>query len=139
MASRSTSIVEGARLMREGHTGSIIVCDMIGGLRRPVGIVSDHDLVIEILAQEAPAEQVSLGDIMTLCPSSARENGEIFETLQRMRSLGLRRMPVLDDNGALVGLIALENLIELIEEELEALVALLREERRREMEIRAFA
>jgi CBS domain-containing protein len=139
IASRETLITEGARLMRERHTGDIIVTDEIGGVRIPVGIVTDRDLVMEVLAQEVPPEKVSLGDIMTLSPAIAKERDGIFETIQRMRSVGARRMPIVDDSGALVGIISLDDLIELIADELRALVGLMREERRREIETRTLA
>jgi len=134
VAPRQTSVYEGAALMRQRHAGDIVVTDDLAGKRIPVGIVTDRDLVIEVLAQNLNPEGFTLGEIMSPAPTTGRERDGVFETIQLMRSEGVRRLPVVDQAGALVGIVTMDDLVELLAEELGALVGVMREGRRREIE-----
>jgi CBS domain-containing protein len=136
VASRDTSIHEAAKLMREHHSGDIVVTDERDDRRIPVGIVTDRDMVIEILAEGLSAVDLSVGDVMTENPVTAREKEGVMETIQLMRSAGIRRAPIVDAAGALVGIVSLDDVLELMAEELGELARLMRQERRNEMEAR---
>lgn len=116
VAQRSTSIVEAAQLMREFHVGALVVVDPDGGTARPVGMVTDRDLVIEILAEEAPASGITVGDIMSSDLVTAGWDNELLDTLDRMRSEGVRRIPVVGATGALMGLLAVDDVLDLLAE-----------------------
>lgn len=130
------AIDEVARLMREYHVGNLIVVDESGGKRLPVGIVSDRDLVVEVLAEGVALDAVNVGDIMSREPLTAGEDDELFDTLRRMRERGVRRVPVVDREGALAGILAVDDVIDLLAEQLNDLVALIRNELRHERERR---
>ncbi|HVW84174.1 MAG TPA: CBS domain-containing protein [Bryobacteraceae bacterium] len=136
IAPRETSVREAAKLMRERHTGDIVVADEFEGKRIPVGIVTDRDIVVEVLAEHLNPDQLSVGDIMTGTMVTARERDGIFETIALMRGDGVRRMPIVDASGALVGIVSLDDILELLAEELGDLVGLIRQERRKEIEAR---
>jgi CBS domain-containing protein len=132
---RSESVLEAARQMREQHVGDVVIVEERLGARVPVGILSDRDLVIEVLAKEVPVAAVAavaVGDIMSDRLLIAHENDEIQETVRRMRERGVRRIPVVSATGSLVGILALDDLVELIAEQLTDLIALMRTELRRE-------
>jgi CBS domain-containing protein len=136
IASRNTSISEAAKLMREHHAGDIVVTEESGGNVVPIGIVTDRDMVMEILAQEVSPAGLSVGDVMTEGLVTANSRDGVFETIQLMRTEGIRRAPIVDDTGALIGIVSLDDLVELLAEELGNLASLLRQERRREIEAR---
>ena len=129
---RQTGISEAARLMRQHHVGSLVIVDENDGRRQPVGIVTDRDLVIEVLAQDVPIEQLALEDIMRSPLETAWEDDSVLDTLQRMRRLGVRRLPVIDARGSLSGILAVDDLLDLISTSLSDIVSLVANEIRTE-------
>ncbi len=134
---RTSSIGDAARLMREHHVGDLVVVEESGGRRIPVGILTDRDLVIEILARDVDMNTVNVGDVMTGELVTARESDGIYETVQRMRAKGVRRMPVVDGNGTLVGILAVDDLLDLLADELTTLARVVSREQARERVRRA--
>lgn len=124
IAQKSDAVVTAAKLMREYHAGNVIVIEERNGLRYPVGIVTDRDIVIELVANEVDINSVTLGDVMYREITLAKENDEIDETIKIMRQKGIRRMPVVDNSGVLVGIVTLDDLIDLIAEQLQDLAEL---------------
>jgi CBS domain-containing protein len=137
VASRGTSIYEAARLMREHHAGDVVVTDDFDGRRMPVGIVTDRDIVIGVLAQELNPAGLTIGEIMAATLVTAKERDGVFETVRLMRAEGVRRVPIVDTDGSLIGIMSLDDVVELMAEELGDLATLIRQERRKEAEIRA--
>jgi signal-transduction protein with cAMP-binding, CBS, and nucleotidyltransferase domain len=115
------SIPDAARLMRDRHVGSLIVTDTIDGKPMPVGILTDRDIVIEIISRDISLDEVTVGDIMTYALLKVAENENIFDVAQRMRARGVRRVPVISRTGELIGIIAADDILELLSEELSLL------------------
>lgn len=126
------TILEAARLMRQHHVGDVLVVEDRGGVRTPVGIVTDRDLVVEIMAPELDQMVITVGDIMAPDLVTVKENTGVFEAIQYMRAKGVRRLPVVDGSGGLVGILTLDDLLELLAEELLALAKLVRHEQKKE-------
>ncbi len=118
---RGTGIVELAQLMRKHHVGDVIVVDIQGDLVVPVGIVTDRDIVVELIAGEVDLDSVTTGDVMSPELITAKEKEGIWDTLQRMSSRGIRRMPVINEDGGLEGILTVDDLIELLADELDLL------------------
>lgn len=131
-ATKNSSILEAAQLMREHHVGDLVVVEESSGKRIPIGIVTDRDLVLEILAKDVDDKSVTVGDIMSSDLVTARENDGLYETLQRMRAKGARRMPVVDAKGVLAGIVTADDLLDLLADELTTLARLLSREQARE-------
>jgi predicted transcriptional regulator len=115
------SIPDAARLMRDRHVGSLIVTDTIDGKAMPVGILTDRDIVVEIISRDISLDEVTVGDIMTYALLKVAEDENIFDVAQRMRARGVRRVPVISRTGELVGIIAADDILELLSEELSLL------------------
>ena len=118
---RGTGIVELAQLMRKHHVGDVIVVDKQGDLVVPVGIVTDRDIVVELIAGKVDLDSVTTGDVMSPELITAKEKEGIWDTLQRMRSKGIRRLPVINKDGGLEGILTVDDLIELLADELDLL------------------
>ncbi|MEQ6341558.1 MAG: CBS domain-containing protein [Gammaproteobacteria bacterium] len=131
-ATRDTSILETAQLMRRHHVGDLVVVDEKNDKRIPVGIVTDRDIVIEVIAKEADINILTAGDIMGPELGTVREGEGVFETIQMMRLKGVRRMPVVDPHGGLVGIVSVDDLVELLAEEMNELAKLISREQVRE-------
>jgi CBS domain-containing protein len=129
---RDTTTSEAAQLMRQHHVGDVVVVEDRGGAKIPVGIVTDRDLVVEIMAPAIDQMAITVGDIMATELATVRENTGIFETIEYMRAKGVRRVPVVDKGGGLIGILALDDLLELLAEELLALAKLVRHEQKNE-------
>ena len=126
------SALEAALVMRRHHVGDVLVVEERGGSRVPVGIVTDRDLVVEIMAPQLDPSTITVGDIMVPELATIKESAGMFEAVEFMRVKGVRRLPVVDDNGGLIGILTLDDLIELLAEEMAALSKLVRHEQRRE-------
>jgi CBS domain-containing protein len=124
-AGRSTSVIEAAGLMREYHVGNLVVVDGDSEAGRPVGLVTDRDLVVEVLAEGVPAEELTVGDVMSEEPITALEDADALETLRRMRIAGVRRMPVVDRAGALKGIVTVDDLLQMLSESMTDVISLI--------------
>lgn len=129
---RETTVHEAAKLMRQHHVGSVVVVDESKGMRVPVGIVTDRDLVVEIMAPDLVQMVITVGDIMPPKLAMVKDSMGIYESIQYMRAEGVRRLPVVDGKGALIGILALDDLLELLAEELLELSRLVRHEQKKE-------
>ena len=134
-AARTTTIVEAAQLMRRYHVGDLVVADEVEGRRVPVGMVTDRDLVVEVIAREQPFASCTVSAIMSATVVCVPETAGVIEAIQLMRSHGVRRVPVVDAGGALVGILAADDLLDLLAEELSALARIA--PRGQEREVRA--
>ncbi len=130
---RSDTIFETARLMREHHVGDVVVVEDRDGVRIPVGIVTDRDLVVEIMAPALDQTIFTVGDIMVPDLATVKEQAGVSETIAYMRTKGVRRVPVVNAHGGLVGILTLDDLLELLAEELLALAKLVKHEQKKEM------
>ena len=135
-ARRDTTIKVAARLMRESHIGSLVVVDEPDGKRIPAGILTDRDIVVAVVALGLNPDAIQVGDVMSQELLAVREDAGVAETAELMRMKGVRRLPVTDDAGALVGIIAADDLLMLLAEELSAIAIMVSREHKREKEIR---
>jgi CBS domain-containing protein len=119
--SRKTTALELAQLMRSSHVGDVVVVDEPDGERIPVGIVTDRDLVVAVIATEADPAVVTAGDLMGRELVTAGEANSVHETAELMRLKGVRRVPVVSEHGALLGIVTLDDLLKVIGEELSLL------------------
>lgn len=116
---RQATTSEVARLMRERHVGCVVVVDSgNGGLSRPRGIVTDRDLVVEVTAVGLDPKVITAGDIMSRDVATVRADAPVVDAMQIMRAKGVRRLPVITHDGYLVGLVAFDDLLDVVSEQL---------------------
>lgn len=137
IAQRETSVLEASRLMRQYHVGDLVVVDETDGQRVPVGIVTDRDVVLEVVSMALDASVLTAGDIMGPELATIRENDGVFETIRYMRTKGVRRLPVVNSQGALIGIVTLDDLLELLAEEMSELSQLISREKKLETQTRS--
>lgn len=131
-ARRDESVAAAARQMRESHVGCLVVADEDGERRVPVGMLTDRDITVAVVAPGLDAEAILVGDAMSAELLSVQEDAGIAETVELMRLRGIRRLPVTDANGALVGLIAADDILSLLAEEISGLADMISREEKRE-------
>jgi len=118
VAEKDRGVIELAQLMRKHHVGNVIVVEKQGDLVVPVGIITDRDIVVELIAGQVDLGLLSTGDIMSPELITAIETESIWDTLQRMRRRGIRRLPVVNEEGGLEGILTVDDIIELLADEL---------------------
>jgi CBS domain-containing protein len=107
----ATPLTRVAQLMRENHVGSIVIIDEADP-RKPKGILTDRDIVVEVVAAGLDPKTVTAGEIMTRAPATTSAEADLMETLGVMRRRGVRRLPVLDADGNLAGMVTLDDILE---------------------------
>jgi CBS domain-containing protein len=114
VVSEDESIDVAVQLMRSHHVGDVVVVRQEPGERVPVGILTDRDIVIELLASGVAAAEVGIKDVMSSELIVAREQDSIFDTLKHMRTHGVRRIPVVNSDGELKGIFTLDDAVDLV-------------------------
>jgi CBS domain-containing protein len=108
-----TSVATVATCMADHKIGVLVVVDD----KKPVGIVTDRDLVVRVLANRLPPEQTLVREVMTPKPIRAPEDGTLEGALEQMRFYRIRRLVVVDAAQALVGILSLDDVFALLHEE----------------------
>src|SRR5678815_1494612 len=103
-------ILMAARLMREQHVGYLVVVEPSrqGTAIIPVGVLTDRDLVISVIARNVDPGSLTVGDVMTPRPVVVAELDAVNAAVKEMRRIGVRRMPVVDRIGELKGVLSLD-------------------------------
>ena len=135
-AYRTTTLVEAAKLMREHHVGSLVVVVDRLSERVPVGILTDRDIVVAVVAKELDPRTLTVGEVIGGELLAVHEKDAIPDALRLMREKGVRRLPVLTHSGALAGILTIDDLLELMAEELGGFVRTISRERVREVRSR---
>ncbi len=123
--SEDQSIVEVAALMRDHSIGDVIVVDRADGMMRPIGILTDRDIVTGCVAENVDEIQdCKVQDLMTRDPLCIETRAEIYDCLMKMQQRGVGRCPVVDESGRLVGVLTTNHICEFISRELSALAGI---------------
>jgi len=136
IAYRDMSVPEAAKLMREYHVGSLVVVVDRLSERVPVGMLTDRDLALAVIAKEVDPRSVDVGEVMSTELFTVRESDAIPDVLRLMRERGVRRIPVLTHGGALAGIVTIDDVLDIVAEELGELVRAIARERVRETRVR---
>jgi CBS domain-containing protein len=130
-------LIAAAHVMREKHVGFLIVSEGPSARSsRVVGVLTDRDIVVAVLAQEVDARALKVGDVMTRDPLLIEEGQSIEAVLRHMREAGVRRVPVVDRSGALTGVLSIDDVLEMIAEQLLNIAGSIRNEQRMERAVR---
>jgi CBS domain-containing protein len=131
------ALAEAARTMLESHVGSVIVVETRGLARRPVGILTDRDIVRGQLRLSTDLFCLTVGDVMTREPLTISANLGATEAIETLHVRGVRRAPVVDSAGNLMGVITLDDLLPEVARELQELSTLIGAQARRERKLTA--
>lgn len=119
---RETTLAQCAKYMREGHVGSLVVVDGADAAPRPIGIVTDRDIVVAAVAPGLDPEAITAGDVMAPSVAVVNDDDDAIDALARMREHGVRRLPVITRHGTLAGIIAMDDLIAVVADLLNGIV-----------------
>lgn len=135
-ARAGTSVRAAAQLMRENHVGTIVVVKERDGRRVPVGILTDRDIAIAVVAKALDADLLRVEEVTGPELVTVKLTDGVAQTIELMRAKGVRRVPVVDERGALAGIVTADDFVDFLAEELTALARMISREQRREAEVR---
>lgn len=127
-----TSALEAARLMRQKRVGDVVVVDDPAQQRVPLGVVTDRNLAIEVLGDGRDAASTALSALVHRPVVIARDSEDVSVVMERMRTHGVRRVPVVDERESLVGIVTLDDLLKSLLSEMQALLETQSRAQRRE-------
>lgn len=125
LAEPEESVQIAARRMNSRNVGSLLVLDKDS---HPIGIITDRDLAIRVVGKGLDLLGTTVREVMSKAPVSVREDTPIETALSLMRAGPYRRLPVVDQLGKLVGLISLDDILDLLSEEFREIGRLVRHE-----------
>jgi CBS domain-containing protein len=129
---RDATVLHAAMLMRQYHVGDVVVVKKLKDKIVPVGIVTDRDLVIEVVATELDCNVITVGDIMVTSLTVVKDSASVLEALHLMTNKGVRRLPVIDSSGNLIGIVTLDDLLLLFAKEIGLVSKLVTREQKNE-------
>ena len=122
----SSGLVEAARLMREHHVGSLVVTQQTSEGPRVNGIVTDRDLVIDVLARGLDGSGVAIGELASQRIASVSEDDDVSDALVVMQESGVRRLLVTDGEQRLIGIVSLDDLMDACAAQMDGLARVIR-------------
>lgn len=136
IAFKKTPLDGAARLMRENHVGCLVVVEEAGGQRIVVGALTDRDIVTAVVALSLDPATLCVEDVMSTDLVTAREDDSLIDLMRSMRRKGVRRIPVVGGQNELIGMVTLDDVLNVLSEELGLLVDAIGSEGKRERQMR---
>jgi CBS domain-containing protein len=115
---RETPAAELARKMRDQHVADVLVIENRDGRLTPVGLVTDRDLVVQVLARDKDPNQICAADLMCADLETVLDSELVYDAIWHMRKRQIIRLPVVDAHGALVGMLTADDVAEFLASEL---------------------
>src|SRR5689334_8584695 len=103
-----------AREMKERNVGSAVIVDDAGGYPRPVGIVTDRDMLRGQFDRCADLFCLSAGDVMSSDLLVLEEDTDVADAIERMSRRSVRRAPVVSSGGELKGIVTFDDLLPVV-------------------------
>ena len=133
---RADEITAAAELMRSNHIGYLVVVESDAGVERPVGVLTDRDIVVTVVARRTDPRTLRVGDVMTQQPATVGEAESLDKAVREMRRTGVRRLPVIGQRGELVGILSMDEVLDALAGELRDVAAAVHNEQRIEFSLR---
>ncbi|MEA5098601.1 MAG: CBS domain-containing protein [Burkholderiaceae bacterium] len=127
-----TTVLDAAQMMRTHHVGTLVIVDKSTGVAKPKGIITDRDLVISVMAQNLKADTIQVADIMSESLYTVHEDENMTDAMRLMRSHGVRRILVVDREGALQGIMSVDDMVTLLADEMQEMANLIAHGQKRE-------
>ncbi|HAZ12705.1 MAG: hypothetical protein A2X86_11090 [Bdellovibrionales bacterium GWA2_49_15] len=117
---KNSTLLSVSTVMQNYHVGSVVVVEGMNGKRIPAGIITDRDIALALISSTKPQE-LRVEHIMQSAPITVKTNEGIFEIIIKMRDGGIKRIPVVNDDGSLYGIVCADDLLTLMSEEIQNL------------------
>jgi CBS domain-containing protein len=112
--SPDATVLDAAKLMHSKHVGCLVVLDD----SRPIGILTDRDIVLKTIAREQKPAATTVKSVMTANPTMVNVNYDLLDAVRLMRNRGVRRLPIVDEHRHLLGIVTMDDLLTAISAEI---------------------
>ena len=119
---------DAAKLMKQYNVGCLVVVKEGKGGNVPLGLITDRDIAIKVTAEDIPPKDTTIDQVMSRDILTIPESADLYEALKKIRFKGVRRAPVVDKSGFLVGIITFDDILEAISKELNEIVQVFQKE-----------
>jgi CBS domain-containing protein len=126
------SVLEAARIMRQKHTGDLVVVDDGEEQKEPLGIITDRDIVLEVLAKGLDPANTTVGSVIRTPVVIAHEAEDVATALDRMRIHGIRRLPIVGSGNRLIGILTADDFLRSLAADAAALTEVVSRQQRHE-------
>jgi CBS domain-containing protein len=135
---RHIDLVTASDAMRKGHVGCLVVTEPVAGHdgERPIGIVTDRDIVTAVIARAVEPRSLLVDDVMSRDPVITEAGRSVESALHQMRDHGVRRLPVVDEQGRLVSVLSIDDVVDYLAQQLSMLAGAIHNEIRAESSAR---
>lgn len=131
------SVVDAAKRMRAAHVGNVVVVRGSGAKLTPIGILTDRDITVSVVAQAPEVlEDITIGELALRDLVTVTQETDVLDAVRRMRDTAVRRLPVVDDGGLLAGIVTFDDILSLLGDELALLSSIVGAEREAETDLR---
>jgi len=113
---KSDSIYRAAALMREQRVNYLVVVESNLGNNIPIGALTEHEIVVDIVAERLNLDEITIGDVMQPRLLLANEHDNVIQTVKRMRHNSVRCIPVVDAKKALIGVLSIDDILDRLAE-----------------------
>jgi CBS domain-containing protein len=122
-------LLQCAKIMHDDQVGSLVMTELRDGMHVPVGILTDRDITVKVVAFSLDPTVFTARDIMARPLITARPDEDLLSVLARMRNHNVRRVPVISEEGALLGILAADDIWETLSEEIDSLERIMSEKK----------
>jgi CBS domain-containing protein len=137
VAPKTELIVDAARRMRMAHVGAVVIVENRNGRHIPIGMLTDRDIVVGAVAGDPDhINFLFVHELMSRTIVTARESDSVDDALKKMEEHGVRRLPIVDEQGTLTGILTLDDILGYLTNQQRELVALVAREQHRERQFR---
>lgn len=126
--SKQASLQEAARLMKQSNIGAVVVVDNKDQYPIPCGILTDRDIIMHLLSEDINLDKIKVEDIMSRDLFLVDRKQEIRTVIQQMSAKRIRRAPIVDDDGRLIGMVSTDDLVIFLVDQLNDIATLIREQ-----------
>ncbi len=131
-----TTVLEAAQIMRHSHTGDLVVVDDGDDKAAPLGLLTDRDIVVEVLAKGLDPATTRVGAVIRTPVVIASETEDTSHALELMRVHGVRRLPIVNHEGTLIGIVTADDILRNLALDANSLVDIMSREQSREQRVR---
>ncbi len=126
--SEDKSVKTAAMLMKQYNVGSLVVVRPLNNHNIPVGIITDRDIILNVIADNKELESIKVHRIMSAPVITVQESTTLYEALMKMRYSGIRRVPVINEKGLLTGILSVDDILDNISKELNEITQIFKKE-----------
>jgi predicted transcriptional regulator len=137
VAHPEVSAKEAARLMRKYHVGSLVLVNRTDHGLVPIGVVTDRDLVVELMALDLDnTPTVSAGELLCRELVTVNETEDVLDVVEKMQRSSVRRLPVVNQQGFLIGIITSDDILDALADALDSIARLGTDQGKHEQRVR---